>query len=621
MIETWTLANFKSVRGPETLEFAPLTLFAGANSSGKSTVLQSILLVSQTLASRMSARHLVLNGELARLGHWSDLVHSPAGKEAAGTLTVGVRLSGPRDPGVPRRPGVYTRRVSPDRVRQIRGVTLSATFGSLALDTGAEQPILVELDVFVDTLRQREPAAGEEPVLETHRLSVRRRADIPTSVLRVATGSPAMMEMVSYQMAAPGFPGGLTRAFRSRGATERSDGAELSHFLPRWAILLVDMREERLLAVEETLRLMLFPPRPSLERHRFRTRIEAARRSDLPEDLLQDLNEVLTSQSEQPPLRTLDSLAMAGRLQGLSETNPERATVLVEQMAERYQHWREHHVATTPEEPTLVPTELAPIFGDALEHVRQELAEAVAYLGPLRDDPKPVYALPPSPDPSAVGLKGEYTAAVLDSHRGLVRFVPPNGTVPEQASLLEAVQTWLRHFRLADSVKTESAGKLGHTIVVESRAARGERDLTSVGVGVSQVLPILVMSLASEEGAILIFEQPEIHLHPMVQSLLADFFIALTRSGRQCIVETHSEYIVNRLRLRIAEDATNELADNVSLYFVERPEAESKFRRIRINEFGAITDWPQDFFDEGPSEADRIMQASLRRRRERTLKP
>ena len=75
MIKTWKIFNFKSVRSETELEFAPLTIFSGANSSGKSTVLQSILLVAQTLANKVSSRSVVLNGVLARLGQFDDILN------------------------------------------------------------------------------------------------------------------------------------------------------------------------------------------------------------------------------------------------------------------------------------------------------------------------------------------------------------------------------------------------------------------------------------------------------------------------------------------------------------------------------------------------------------------
>ena len=95
MITQWTLENFKSVSGPETLEFAPLTVLAGANSSGKSTVIQSILLLSQTLRNRRTSRLLLLNGDLARLGTFTDLIHRTSNSPRTGgraQVKIGYRL-------------------------------------------------------------------------------------------------------------------------------------------------------------------------------------------------------------------------------------------------------------------------------------------------------------------------------------------------------------------------------------------------------------------------------------------------------------------------------------------------------------------------------------------------
>ncbi len=74
MITSWRLSQFKSVGLQKTFSLGPLTVFAGANSSGKSSILQSILLVSQTLSSKVSQRQLVLNGELLRLGTFEDVL-------------------------------------------------------------------------------------------------------------------------------------------------------------------------------------------------------------------------------------------------------------------------------------------------------------------------------------------------------------------------------------------------------------------------------------------------------------------------------------------------------------------------------------------------------------------
>jgi len=73
MIKEWKLNNFKSIDQENDLEFRPLTIFTGANSSGKSTILQSILLVTQTLQSPIASRSILLNGWFKKFGSYSDL--------------------------------------------------------------------------------------------------------------------------------------------------------------------------------------------------------------------------------------------------------------------------------------------------------------------------------------------------------------------------------------------------------------------------------------------------------------------------------------------------------------------------------------------------------------------
>jgi predicted ATPase len=126
------------------------------------------------------------------------------------------------------------------------------------------------------------------------------------------------------------------------------------------------------------------------------------------------------------------------------------------------------------------------------------------------------------------------------------------------------------------------------------------------------------MCLLAEPDTTLIFEQPELHLHPKVQTLLGDFFLSMSLLGKQCILETHSEYLINRLRFRAAASSTDQISNTISMYFVEKPEDTSVFRRVVVNEFGAITDWPEGFFDQSQSEAEAILRSATRKRQARS---
>ena len=139
--------------------------------------------------------------------------------------------------------------------------------------------------------------------------------------------------------------------------------------------------------------------------------------------------------------------------------------------------------------------------------------------------------------------------------------------------------------------------------------------IADVGFGVSQIFPIVLEGLRMEEGASLLLEQPEIHLHPNLQMEMADYFIALALSQKQVIVETHSDHIVNRLVRRIVEDETHNLKDLIGIYFIKPSENGAVYEEINIDDTKGITNWPVDFFNQNASESMKIMQAGLKKRK------
>lgn len=119
-----------------------------------------------------------------------------------------------------------------------------------------------------------------------------------------------------------------------------------------------------------------------------------------------------------------------------------------------------------------------------------------------------------------------------------------------------------------------------------------------VGIGISQVLPVLVMAYASR-GKLLAMEQPEIHLHPGLQAELADVFVESATGERQntFILETHSEHLILRLMRRIREGKLK--PEDVGVVFVDPTSQGSRFVELQIDEEGDFIDeWPGGFFEE-----------------------
>jgi predicted ATPase len=165
------------------------------------------------------------------------------------------------------------------------------------------------------------------------------------------------------------------------------------------------------------------------------------------------------------------------------------------------------------------------------------------------------------------------------------------------------VADWLVRMRLIDSFELRpiAKGRKEYEVILRTTGARAEVKLTDVGFGLSQVLPVIVESFYVKPNSTVVFEQPEIHLHPSVQADLADLFIEAidTReSGQsrsiQFIVESHSEHFLRRLQRRIAEGAV--APEAVAMYFCEPGKAGATVRRLEIDKFGRIANWPKDFF-------------------------
>lgn len=242
------------------------------------------------------------------------------------------------------------------------------------------------------------------------------------------------------------------------------------------------------------------------------------------------------------------------------------------------------------------------------------------YLGPLREEPRRAY-LHAGSGAVEIGQKGEYVAQVLWMEKDqIIQFTPSREESVRDASLADAVVETFHRLGMLQSIKVSSEKQVVYQILLDliGERKRGKSvTIADVGFGVSQLLPIVVMGLRAPRGSLLLFEQPEIHLHPKLQAGLADFFLALTTSGRRVVVETHSDHLIHRLRRRIAEDRSDKLAAAVNILFV-RPGEEgtgSAIHPLRVDPYGQIENWPPEFLPEAADEAEAVLMAGISKRR------
>ena len=127
------------------------------------------------------------------------------------------------------------------------------------------------------------------------------------------------------------------------------------------------------------------------------------------------------------------------------------------------------------------------------------------------------------------------------------------------------------------------------------RRKGARRNLIDVGYGVSQVLPLLVDLLEPNGSSRLLLQQPEVHLHPSAQAQLGSLLCATAGAQCQLIVETHSDYIVDRILLDLRDKRTDLKPDDVSILYFERDDLSVTIHSIRIDDEGNVLDAPAGY--------------------------
>ncbi len=121
------------------------------------------------------------------------------------------------------------------------------------------------------------------------------------------------------------------------------------------------------------------------------------------------------------------------------------------------------------------------------------------------------------------------------------------------------------------------------------------RNLADVGYGVSQILPVLTELLRSGAPRMSLLQQPEVHLHPSAQAALGTLFCSLAVAGKQLIVETHSDHVIDRVRMSVRDGASGIKPEDVSILYFERNGLGVKIHSISIDREGNIIGAPEDY--------------------------
>lgn len=230
----------------------------------------------------------------------------------------------------------------------------------------------------------------------------------------------------------------------------------------------------------------------------------------------------------------------------------------------------------------------------------------IHYLTPLRGYPERNYILNTETDD--VGLSGQFTPYIMHKYKDsdINGFLPPTDDMikpyKDRINFSQCVQKWMDYLHFGNYTLENAL----ETIQLNIR----DYNISSVGFGVSQVLPIIVSGIVKNDNELLLLEQPEIHLHPNAQMCMADFLLSMAINHKGVIVETHSDHIINRIVRRMMEDPI--INDKVKIYFIDQDNlGVSTVEEIHVDPIRGVINENENFFTQFASETEKIINTAF----------
>ena len=215
-----------------------------------------------------------------------------------------------------------------------------------------------------------------------------------------------------------------------------------------------------------------------------------------------------------------------------------------------------------------------------------------------------------------IGSHGEYAVHYLKEHElddvenEMVLYEnEPNHRITRQ------VECWMSEITPGVSFRTEEFGHsnmVGLTVRQQSTFAAEYFSAQNVGFGISYVLPIILALVKAKAGELLILENPEAHLHPKGQRKMGELIARAAQGGVQIILETHSDHVLNGIRLCAKRDILD--SGRVKLFYFERRMKEENGEQVVfpviqkpvLQKDGRLSFWPDGFFDEWDKAIDEM---------------
>ena len=582
VLKSIEIENFKSYTEKQCIHFSDLSVLLGANSSGKSTALQALLIMKQTIECNSPDEELLLSGKYVALGDFDDVISDPA-KDYFSLAAVLEEAEKSEN--------------------EVENDEFRITWRFERADDGISA-VLTRLDIIYENLTLSFKRVGN-----IHHMYINEER----SPFSAVVNNLMMAEYcIHYDI-----------EFNNKLAELLN---ELSKVLLTKKITTVQTDQPVSLNEIENFYFKLMDRIQTNADERYSVSSEHGEMAKRLGDLLDRFGELELPRFEAisrilPKELRLKMLELA--LSGLDDMQR------VDNIISKYEAYlleylnNEHNVADFEGifELGSNPFRLFDRDGGKKDNLTQlkfaldfyksflrNILSRVFFVGPIRETPKGLYNIGFETIPKYVGPTGSYFASVLLHENKKEReYILPDRI--ERCTLSDALAAWMIHLNVASAVDVDKRNSFGFSVSVENME-QVRSDIMNVGIGTSQVLPVLISVLLSEPNEILVFEQPELHLHPYSQSRLADMFTEFCKHGRKIILETHSEYFLLRHRYHIVKEQYSQDATAVNFF---QNKGGTKVTFANVSGFGNI-DYPEDFRDETQELLNSILEASFERK-------
>lgn len=217
-------------------------------------------------------------------------------------------------------------------------------------------------------------------------------------------------------------------------------------------------------------------------------------------------------------------------------------------------------------------------------------------------------------DKKQLGLLGEFAAYYINvfgqEKHVIEKLRHPNAN---STNLLSQINAWMKEVSPGVSINTKYVPEVNKVILDYQFDLLNDKTNSfrpkNVGFGISYVLPIVLALLTAEEGKIIVIENPESHIHPRGQAELGKLIALASSIGAQLFVETHSDHILNGIRVAVKEELIEK--SNVNIMYFEKTTTEkeqfTKITQIKIDHKGELSEYPLNMIDEWGTQLFKLM--------------